>query len=102
MHQLEGEKNTILSLEIEGIQVTDIDTIKNHVTDFYKTLLGTTVDRDIQLQEGLWGDHEKLSLIQQQDLENFLFMDEIKKKLFLLVILQKHLDLMDFRLPSIK
>ena len=75
-------RNIIFSLEIDGTTCFDLVQLKKHVTAYYKSLLGTTTERDLSLNPNLWPDSERLSVSQSISLEAPFSLEEIKKTLF--------------------
>lgn len=76
------KKNTILSLEINDTPTYDPIVLRNHITSYFKDLLGTTKPRLLSLQPNLWTDSEKLTPIQQHSLESSFTMEELKTTVF--------------------
>lgn len=56
--------------------------LRDHITSYFKDLLGTTNTRLLTLQPNLWYDFEKLNLTQQHSPESRFFMKEIKTTVF--------------------
>lgn len=75
-------KNTILSLEINGSLIFDTQIIRDHITSYYKNLLGQSEPRLISLGNRLWSTSEQLTPLQQSTLEIPFTLEEIKTTLF--------------------
>ena len=76
------KKNSIFSMTINGVIVQDMAVIKDHVTNFYKQLLGTSTSRLVGIQSSLWDNSRNLSLEQKVALERPFTVDEIRKTVF--------------------
>lgn len=89
------KKNLIYSLEINGITVYDPLVLKQHITSYYKELLGTCSSRFLSLQSDLWPVSEQLTSAQSSSLELPFTLEEIKHTVFFAIPI-KLLDLMVF------
>lgn len=75
-------RNTIFSLEIDGSTCFDPVQLRSHVTAYYKSLLGSTTERDVSLNPNLWSDSERLTVSQSISLEAPFSLEEIRATLF--------------------
>jgi hypothetical protein len=51
MASINKRKSYIFSLDINAVSVYDQKLLQQHVTDFYRSLLGTSTDRSISLND---------------------------------------------------
>lgn len=71
-----------MSLEIHGVTVYDPKLLQNHISSYFKELLGTTNIRLLSLHPTLWSSNEKLTPTRQSFLEQPFILDEIKQTVF--------------------
>ncbi|RLN23448.1 hypothetical protein C2845_PM07G29970 [Panicum miliaceum] len=54
-------KNTIVSLELEGVEIRSQEDLIRHVTDFYKNLFGSTPSSSMRLSGSFWQGRHLIS-----------------------------------------
>jgi hypothetical protein len=96
------KKNNIYSLIINNDVIWDQSIIRNHILNYYKTLLGSIQNRIFTLNLHIWDENEQLEIILKDKLEEPITIEEIKKKHFLIPKGIKPLDHMEYLFPFIK
>ena len=64
---------------LEGESVTNMTTIRHHITDFYRKMLGIPELTCAHIEPHFWNDLDKLTGIEQQSLEHSFTIEELKK-----------------------
>ena len=75
-------KNTIFSIQKDGVEIEDPDMILDLATNYYKDLFGHSGRSDIKLQQGCWTDEEKISQTESENLCKHFDMEEVKQVVF--------------------
>jgi hypothetical protein len=74
-------KNTIMYLKSEGVRIEREDNLLKHATDYYKCLFGHVAGSDITLDSHLWGEGEKVSDSDNDEITKPFSESEIKEAL---------------------
>jgi hypothetical protein len=77
-----ARKNYIFSLEIDGQVIYDQDRIRRFISNHFKTLLGSEINRLVTLDLNLWNENERLTLDSSNSLESIFTIEEIKNVIF--------------------
>lgn len=76
------KSNHIISLDVDGVQVTDNNIIKRHAFQFYKNLLGNYTIPSVKLTDTLWNEADKVISEENLELIKPFSMNEIKIAIF--------------------
>ena len=75
-------KNTIFSIQKDGVEIEDLDMILDLAINYYKDLFGHSGRSDIKLQQGCWTNEEKISQTESENLCKNFDMEEVKQAVF--------------------
>jgi hypothetical protein len=74
-------RTSIFYLENDGVEIRELDQIRNHVDHFFKDLFSAETDGDIRLGENFWGLESKLSPEEAAELIKPFSLKEIEEAL---------------------
>jgi hypothetical protein len=75
-------KNYIFLLKIEGQVIYDQEQIRRFISNHFKTLLGSEINRLVTLDLNLWNENKRLTLDSCNSLESVFTIEEIKNAIF--------------------
>lgn len=74
-------KTTIVTLDNDGVEISDPQDIKKHIYDFYKSLFGTEQAPKIFLSQEIWSNRGRLEEGDNEQLPKPFSMEEIEEAL---------------------
>jgi hypothetical protein len=75
-------KNTMFSLNDNGVNIEGTDKLIEHATSYYKNLFGPAPGNIFPIDHDAWGRHEKLDDGDNEVLSKHFTMEEVKEALF--------------------
>jgi len=75
-------KNTIFSMQKDGMEIEETEKILDLATNYYKDLFGKSANVDIKLNQDCWVSNEKVSQSECENLCRKFELEEIKQAIF--------------------
>ena len=75
-------KNTIFSIQKNGVEIEETEKILELATDYYKELFGRSAQSDVKLNQECWTSDEKVSQAEREALCKKFEMEEVKQAIF--------------------
>ena len=75
-------KNTIFSIQKDGVEIDNTEEILKLATEYYKDLFGHSSNTDIKLDQDCWTSEEKVTWAEGEELCRKFEMEEVQKAIF--------------------
>ena len=75
-------KNTIFSIQKNGVEIEETEKILELATDYYKELFGRSAKSDVKLNQECWTLDENVSQAEREALCKKFEMEEVKQAIF--------------------